>query len=584
MSCIPAGLGGLGDTDAMAIGLRVQELVFSGAVTPIDVADADVIVLIGPNNAGKSRALREIEARLSNDLEGSVVTGMTVERIGTQDELVAHLQATTPLYRADGHLGTDHRILRSGGTYSMSGAAQTWTHGAILAGGLAEALVFRANAEARLALANSVASVDIIDGQPREPLQRLIGDPAAEARLAEKVRSAFGEKVLVNRAGGATVHLHVGSTETAPLLGDAAYIEELRALPLVPEQGDGMRSFVGLMLALEATPYPLVLIDEPEAFLHPPQARQLGRELGRAGAQQRVISTHSSDVLLGLVENGAAVSVIRLQREGNVNAAAVLNQARISELWSDSSLRYSNLLSGLFHSGVVVTEADGDARLYGATADHVRAAAGRPTSDFLFTHCGGKHRLPLAIETLRPMGVPVAAIADIDVLRNEALLERIVVALGGSWEEYRADWIQVDAAIKAHPIPAPKVFEVQEKLTEALGSDPAAPLSEAQSRAIRKLTKVEDGWKSVRASGGKSAFPSGHATATLERLIEHLSALGLFVVPVGALEGWARSIGGHGPTFVQAALEARVHETQAELRGFVSAVESFLGLPRSEGV
>jgi len=44
------------------------------------------------------------------------------------------------------------------------------------------------------------------------------------------------------------------------------------ALPQVQEQGDDVKSFVGMLLAITATEYPLLLIDEPETFLHPPQA------------------------------------------------------------------------------------------------------------------------------------------------------------------------------------------------------------------------------------------------------------------------------------------------------------------------
>lgn len=48
----------------MAFDLRLTSLTFSGNQAATDVRGSDLIVLLGPNNAGKSRALREIEARL----------------------------------------------------------------------------------------------------------------------------------------------------------------------------------------------------------------------------------------------------------------------------------------------------------------------------------------------------------------------------------------------------------------------------------------------------------------------------------------------------------------------------------------
>ena len=56
---------------------------------------------------------------------------------------------------------------------------------------------------------------------------------------------------------------------------------ESRTTPL-KRQGDGMRSFASVVLHLLATVTPSILmLDEPEAFLHPPQARLLGTSLLR---------------------------------------------------------------------------------------------------------------------------------------------------------------------------------------------------------------------------------------------------------------------------------------------------------------
>lgn len=44
----------------MGIDFRIDKILFSGADEPIAVGDSDLVVLIGPNNAGKSAALRDI--------------------------------------------------------------------------------------------------------------------------------------------------------------------------------------------------------------------------------------------------------------------------------------------------------------------------------------------------------------------------------------------------------------------------------------------------------------------------------------------------------------------------------------------
>lgn len=562
---------------AMTASIRIQSLSFSGDLDhPVAVAGSELIVLIGPNNAGKSRALRDIETFLQEGVEGQVVRTLSAERIGDADAIREWILQTTPSH-SNSPPGQDLRSIREGGIIDLRQAVQVWESQQHL-GQLARLMVFRADAETRLQLASSKPSVDILSGEATEPLQRLISDHQAENRLSESTRQAFDSVIHVNRAGGSTVHLHLGGVDAEPRLDDPRYLAELRELPLVADQGDGMRSFIGLVLALTATPFPLVLIDEPEAFLHPPQARELGRQLALPNGQQRIIATHSSHVLLGLLDVAASITIVRLRRSDDLNVPAVLSPEQVGEVWADPSLRYSNILDGLFHRGVVITEADGDARVYAAALDAEIAEQEASAADLLFTHCDGKHNLPAAIGALRPMGVPVAAIVDLDVFRDESLLRRIVETLGADWGSLRPDWQIVDRAVANYPVPDPPISEVRRQIEDTLGDDGTARLSEQQVRRIRDITKSSDGWKRARESGGLSALPRGDATAAALRLVTQLRRNGLFVVPVGALEGWAPQLGNHGPRFVASALSAGIHRDNQELRTFAADVAAFLAL------
>ena len=65
-----------------------------------------------------------------------------------------------------------------------------------------------------------------------------------------------------------------------------------------------MRSFASVILHLLAPITPsILLLDEPEAFLHPPQARLLGEIIAKEKSHraQLFVATHSSDVLQGLM-------------------------------------------------------------------------------------------------------------------------------------------------------------------------------------------------------------------------------------------------------------------------------------------
>ena len=56
------------------------------------------------------------------------------------------------------------------------------------------------------------------------------------------------------------------------------------------------------------------MIDEPEAFLHPSQARKIAYTIARTNAsrqRQAIISTHSAEVLMGAIEAAENVIVCR---------------------------------------------------------------------------------------------------------------------------------------------------------------------------------------------------------------------------------------------------------------------------------
>ena len=552
----------------MPIDLRIESIRFSGAAEPINIVDSNLVVIIGPNNAGKSLALREINDLVAYGRTGRVLTEVTPRREGSEGELVDWLShAGFRLEEIHGPV-----VVGPEGSVPLEQATRIWMSQEPLHA-LHGIFIKLVDAESRLNLVGRAPNIGIRDGQATMPLQRLLQNLASEERLSQAVERAFSSPVSLSRAGGGDLQLLLGRPTAEARVDNPDYISEVRDLPTVEQQGDGMRSFIGLLLTLIATPHKVVLVDEPEAFLHPPQARELGRQLSTLGDSQRFIATHNSDVLLGLLERGNALTIIRLRRENDRNVPSVLEQSQVERLWSDPSFRYSNLLDGLFHKGVLICESDGDATLYGAALDAELEERGKPTSDLLFTQCGGKHKMPLAISALRPMGVPGAVILDVDVLRDSVLLESITNSLGGDWNFMRRDWEIVASAVGQMPVDAPTIESVRSQIDEVLGEDPTAGLQETQTRRIREITRSRDGWRRVREAG-LSAIPNGDATAAAQRLVTSLAEVGAFIVEGGDLESWAPEIGGHGPAFVDQALSAGVHRRE-KLRSFVAAAAAF---------
>lgn len=339
-------------------------------------------------------------------------------------------------------------------------------------------------------------------------------------------------------------------------------MRELKKLPRLEEQGDGVRSYLGLLLHILAGVHQVLLIDEPEAFLHPPQARLLGRVLAqKAREKQAFVATHSSDVVRGALEGDAALTIVRITRKGDINHAAVLPDESVKKLWSDPLLRYSNLLDGLFHDAVVLCEGDADCRYYAAVLEHLpKEQADRPSRDpqLLFTHCGGKARMASVVDSLRAVSVPVVVIADFDVLREAAMLEKIVIALGAPFADFEADQKLVAAALTSDVKPLRRT-SLKDELVHRIEDLPDEVIGPKDVEALRAIIKSESGWDKAKRSG-KDAVPQGDASQACARLIDGLRAIGLHVVPVGELERFAPGVAGHGPSWVASVLEQDLHQ------------------------
>jgi hypothetical protein len=473
-------------------------------------------------------------------------------------------------------------------TYRRAGQSALWevlraqfldARDSILGAVLTHFVALYATADARLGLLGGGAGLwDPMSDVPSNPLQVLYADESLEHRLSDICNEAFRVPLTLSRIPGSPINLHVGATEfEASIEPDPRYIQAIREMPPLAAQGDGMRSFMGLMLATVSAAYPLMLLDEPEAFLHPPQARLLGRKLAEeaVGKSQVVTATHDADFLSGTLDVvGAEVAVVRLTRRENINKVSTLAPEQLRKMWADPILRYSNILDGLFHRGVIVSESDADSRYYGAVLDASRTRENLPPHDLLLTQCGGKPRFPVVVRALRAVGVPAVVVADFDLLREEGDIRRVVEAFDEPCDRFRDDWRVVDAHVRTRErnVSADYVREEVTKVLAGAGNN----LTRDETERIRTVTKVEDGWTAVKQTG-LAGLPPGEATSRCQRLLEELRRIGVFVVPIGELEGWHPEVGNHGPAWVVDVLVKGLHDREGTpSRDFVRDISEYL--------
>lgn len=192
--------------------------------------------------------------------------------------------------------------------------------------------------------------------------------------------------------------------------------KELRNYPLLDDQGDGLRSILGIITAILSVKKPVVLLDEPEAFLHPPQAMQLGELISDLveADRQIFIATHSADFLKGLIGSTKDAVIVHLNREKNVTQANVLDSITLNNIVVDPLLSSSRVLEGMFYKGVVATEGDADTVFYQRLFQKVGAS-----DEIHFVNAHNKQTLKKIIDPYKKLDIKFAMIADADVIRDK---------------------------------------------------------------------------------------------------------------------------------------------------------------------
>lgn len=496
------------------------------------------MLIVGPNNSGKSLALREIHRHLAppHERPTEVVIGdLSVACDFSVADLVAWLKQYYPVEPMESGFV---RLFLPGGQNPRIRTEQgleEWLRSA------RSTLIQRLDTESRLTYANPAQPIDVYRRAPEAPIHFLQRYDSLSTEVSEIVESAFGESLIINWGAGSAGRFHYGKEPVRDAANDRVsqrYLEGLNKLPQLHELGDGIRSFVASVLAAKTGGHPVLLIDEPEAFLYPTQAWRLGWFLSsevKDQNRQAIIATHSPDVIKGALQGSKCVTICRIERKGNVNNACILDTDRLRDLWSTPLLRSSQAITGLFHEGVVVCEADSDCRFYEAVVDTVDGTLSKPT-DLHFAHGGGKGALASLAKAYVALSIKTAVIADLDLLKSGTEFFAVYESLGGDRTEVDTQYRRVSNALGSQgPIRAAPEFvtATREVLEEIQGEN---QVNSSHKRRIQGLLDEAGDWSQAkrygieRLRGGENTA----ATAFLETCKKH----GLFLVPKGELEGW----------------------------------------------
>ena len=540
----------------------------------IELLQNDIVVFVGPNNAGKSQCLRDIYALAEGKQNGIVVSDITITKYDAPLEPLLNAIAQ-PQKSGSGNI---YNVLNYQiGFYSHT--EQNFKTSKKF-GDLAKVFMTQLDTSARLTICNAVGSITRSDPK-QHPIHYAAYDSKYRKWLSDNFKKAFNIELIPNTQYGSAIPLCMGKpvklegTFEDEQSRQEAYAEILATYKQVHQQGDGVKSFTGILLHLMLDYRCIFLIDEPEAFLHPPQAKIMGQVIGEtlSDQQQAFISTHSEEIIKGLLEVcPERVKIVRVTRQEDENQLSILDNKDFAEVWNDPLLKYSNIMSSLFHKTVVLCESDSDCKMYSIIESYIKQQQGS-YSETLFIHCGGKHRMAKISSALRALKINVKLIPDIDVLNDENVFRGIVEAFGCIWDNVKKDYNIIVSNLHSSK---EKIARSTAKVNidRVLDAKKDQYLSGKEIESIQNEVKVISKWKAIK-SGGVASLPAGDATNAFRRLDNTLKAAGIYIVPVGELECFIKEVGGHGPEWSNAVLEQYPDlndEVYSNIRNFIRSM------------
>lgn len=559
----------------------------------ISMEPGSVLVLVGPNNSGKSFFLNSIRAqvygrRVSNAVpNGGLITEIEFEFDGGIEPDEAYVaDFFTHRFDTNSHklLMLPNAQIEDFESYptlaiaSIGGAIREFGAKALLA-------PFIMQFDEPLGRIHETDlknyTYDLLHGED-SLVVKLLEPTSNKIETADKSVFSFFQEVFAEPLSFYERHGQVGLIissvfEKASRAGEARSSEtttHMEKAPKLWEQGLGMRSVGGLLLRVFADDKPILLIDEPEAFLHPPQATALGGILARLAKESRkqvIVATHDRNVLSGISrEIGDSVQILRLNREPTGDySATVVDKDALSTVRKESLIRYTPIFDSLFSQVTVLVENELDAFFYSEALSHwlgenLNEGLNIKLEEVLFISTSGKGALAKTAQIINGLNSNVLIAADLDNLAEPTAFCRLVRSVG------RRD---VDEALKRYEnLHAELLTLVSESVSDsdsqgslfscALGCGKPARMTDSRLKKIFKQRNVSH------------SIPD-HLNEKIDQLLEELDRVGICLLSVGELEDFDRTLG-RKDVWMENARNAQLHKdplVQAYISRLVGAMQ-----------
>jgi hypothetical protein len=350
-------------------------------------------------------------------------------------------------------------------------------------------------------------------------------------------------------------------------------VQQFAGLRRADQEGDGCRGYLTVLLAMLLGQGRIILLDQPAAHLYPEQARGLGRWIEENAVRlgcQVFVSTHSSAFLAGLLDGETDVSILRLKRNGNaISAQAVSSEA--SEVFAKSPLfAYQNTIECLLRDGVVLVPSTEDRVIYETVARQVLKI-----QNLTFIHTHGNSNLSAFLKIMRRAGIPACVVAQLDALRSEESFCTLFRSATG--DDPPSPWLATRERLAKH---VAGMFDKRDlsagahEVENLLEQFKAGKLQEPPlDRSALDRGQQTDKWSQLQREH-LSGLPQ-EVRVWVEELLEELKGRGIFLSPKGGYQGWIPHAAEGGPSelrFNKALNSIGRGECPADLRAFVTEI------------
>ena len=524
---------------------------------PLELKPDDIVVFVGPNNVGKSRILKD----LRNDIIKEPMSNkVIIKNVEYEEENFnrENMEAYCEKNLSKNETGQYNLNIGNRGQY-YTYAGYDFNEFSNRRESFYKMFFSFLSTEERL---NMTAPIYLANIQQNKVsfniMRKLEKDENAIKRLNKVLNSCFGKGVDITETEYQNslykVYKFGEEDEINEIIKSNTRnaISKLETLEDLSEQGDGIRSAVAILSSLIAEEHSIYFMDEPETFLHPPQARVLGNNIVELSeGKQCFISTHNIDLIKGILEKKSnRVKIVKIDRNGDKNKIDQLRSESIEKISDDKNLKYSNILDGLFYKQVVLCENESDCKFYAAVLENVCQTTYQNT---LFCGVGGKSQFKMVGPLLKDAKINYIVIADLDLIDDKERLKGLVDSI----EENKYDEIKNDHSDfltlfeSEKEITKRKQLEIKKEILEIFDASKSDEyMSEANAKKIKSLLKNVNSLSLLKEEGSKSV-PEGDCKNKYKKILETLESLNVYLVECGEIENFIPQIKGHGPKWVE---------------------------------